>query len=63
MRWGRRDYVRGECDSISLIRSKEPNRGSWKREAKGKKKKKKKKSKRKKKMIHRLFRSRCSLAD
>lgn len=52
--------MRGECDSISLIRSKEPNRGSWKREAKGKKKKK---SKRKKKMIHRLFRSRCSLAD
>lgn len=47
MRWGRRDYVRGECDSISLIRSKEPNRGSWKREAKGKKKKKKVRKKRK----------------
>lgn len=39
--------MRGECDSISLIRSKEPNRGSWKREAKGKKKKKKVREKRK----------------
>lgn len=54
---GEEGLCEGECDSISLIRSKEPNRGSWKREAK------EKKSEKKKKMIHRVFRSRCSLAD